>query len=330
MITLFACPKSFQGHIDVIQRNAIKSWTLLTPRPEIILLGDDEGVAEICSEFDLIHVADIEKNKYGTPLVRSVFQTGQERASHPIVCYVNSDIILMSDFLPAVETSAARFPEFLMVGQRWDLDIENEWDFASRDWETHLRTLLAQIGVLHAQTAMDFFAFPRGMYSEIPSFAIGRTRWDNWLMWRARSKGIPVVDATAAATIVHQNHEYVSGKVTVLGDEGPSDMWHSPENAADSVMHLDRKLVRLGPEAQWNNALAPGERGVLDIWVATWMMDGQGALRRRPLTLTPAYLKYQLKWVVPLQCPTVGKLYRSLASAWHSVRDARKHLVPTR
>jgi len=37
MLTLFTIPKAFQGHTGVIQRNAIRSWTLLRPECEIIL-----------------------------------------------------------------------------------------------------------------------------------------------------------------------------------------------------------------------------------------------------------------------------------------------------
>ena len=101
MITLFACPKLFHGHINIIQRNAIKSWTLLKPKPEIILLGIDKEVAEVCEEFGLIYIAGIDRNEYGTPLVNSIFQVAQERATYPIVCYINSDIILMSEFMRA-------------------------------------------------------------------------------------------------------------------------------------------------------------------------------------------------------------------------------------
>src|SRR5436309_411668 len=42
MLTLFAAPKPFRGHIGIIQRNAITSWTKLQPRPEIILYGTQE------------------------------------------------------------------------------------------------------------------------------------------------------------------------------------------------------------------------------------------------------------------------------------------------
>ncbi len=67
MLTLFAIPKAFRGHINTIQRNAIKSWTLLNPKPEIILLGDDEGTAEVAQEFGLIHIPEVDRNEYGTP-----------------------------------------------------------------------------------------------------------------------------------------------------------------------------------------------------------------------------------------------------------------------
>ena len=36
MLTLFTTPKPFYGHIDVIQRNALKSWTLAAPQAEVI------------------------------------------------------------------------------------------------------------------------------------------------------------------------------------------------------------------------------------------------------------------------------------------------------
>ena len=34
------------GHNGVIQRNALKSWTLAAPDAEVILLGDEDGAAE--------------------------------------------------------------------------------------------------------------------------------------------------------------------------------------------------------------------------------------------------------------------------------------------
>jgi len=40
MIALFTRAKPFPGHNGVVQRNALKSWTLAAPDAEVILLGD--------------------------------------------------------------------------------------------------------------------------------------------------------------------------------------------------------------------------------------------------------------------------------------------------
>ena len=54
-ITIFATPKKFDGHIGVIQRNAITSWTHIQPKPEVILFGTEPGTAELAAELGLRH-----------------------------------------------------------------------------------------------------------------------------------------------------------------------------------------------------------------------------------------------------------------------------------
>ena len=46
VLTIFATPKAFRGHFDIIQRNAISSWTKLGV--DVILMGDDAGGPEDC------------------------------------------------------------------------------------------------------------------------------------------------------------------------------------------------------------------------------------------------------------------------------------------
>jgi len=309
MITFFACPKPFRGHIDIIQRNAIKSWTLLRPKPEIILMGSEEGIAQVCKEFDLIHIAEIDRNEYGTPLVNSIFQIAQKRASQPIVCYINSDIILMNDFMCAVKTVADKMLRYLILGQRWDVDIKENWSFALADWETDLKAFIARKSILHPPNGIDLFCFPRGMYIDIPPFAIGRLGWDNWLVWRARTKGVSVVDATNAVSIIHQNHDYMSSVIRKLSMEEANS--HNGRNS-DNIKWFDGRWVEIGPEAQRNISLMPDDKENLNIWAATWIIDQNGQLRRRRLTLKPSYMYYQLKCVVPLYWPAFGRIIRWL------------------
>lgn len=206
MITLFTTAKPFRGHIGIIQRNAIRSWTLLRPACEIILFGDDEGTAETAVEFGVRQVPDVAQNEYGTPLLDDLFGKASCLAAHALLCYVNADIVLMSDFIQAVERIAHREGAFLMVGQRWDVDLARPWDFGRPDWETRMREHVRNRGRLHRPTGIDYFVFRRGLWGEIPPFAIGRSSWDNWLLYQARSRRALSIDATHFVTAVHQNH----------------------------------------------------------------------------------------------------------------------------
>jgi hypothetical protein len=82
LLTIFCCPKPFTDpHVNLIQRNAIKSWTRLEPRPQILLLGDEAGTDELGRELGLEHVPQIQCNEHGTPLVSDILRQGQKRAT---------------------------------------------------------------------------------------------------------------------------------------------------------------------------------------------------------------------------------------------------------
>jgi hypothetical protein len=206
--TLFSTPKKFDGHIAVIQRNAIASWTRMNPAPEIILFGTDAGTAEIASEFGLRHVPTVKCNEWGTPLVSDLFAQAQQLATGAVVCYVNADIILFDDFAQAIAGVAAWSDKFLMVGRRTDLDIKDTINFHQDDWAAQIRNRARREGKLQIARSIDYFAFSRGLYPPMPPLAIGRFWWDNWLLWKARSLQAKVVDATKAVLVVHQNHDY--------------------------------------------------------------------------------------------------------------------------
>jgi hypothetical protein len=209
VLTLFSIPKSFKGHINVIQRNAIQSWMRLHPEIEIILFGTDEGTAEVAREFGLRHEPQVERNEFGTILLTSVFLRAQQVARYDTVCYVNCDILLLEEFCPAIGTVSAAHKEFLMVGQRTDADIFNPWPYERATWQSELRDFAARNGKMRTPNWIDYFAFSRGLYGpDLPPFAIGRTHWDDWLVWKVLTAGKPVVDVTPVVLAVHQNHDY--------------------------------------------------------------------------------------------------------------------------
>ena len=208
MLTLFAMPKPFEGHIGTIQRNAVTSWTRLTPRPEIILFGNESGIAEIAAELGVKHVVDVKRNEKGTPYLNDLFEKAQSLASFPTVCYVNADIVLLNDFPAAVLQVAAWRPAFLMAGRRTDIDITAPLDFSAADWAQRLGRDVEARGKRRSVSWIDYFVFARGMYHDVPPLLIGRVWWDNWLVWQARALGVPVVDVSRRVLAVHQNHGY--------------------------------------------------------------------------------------------------------------------------
>src|SRR5437867_436815 len=69
LLTLCTTPKPFEGRAGVHQRNAITSWTLLRPRPEVIVVGDEAGAVETCAELGVRNVPEVARNEFGIPLV---------------------------------------------------------------------------------------------------------------------------------------------------------------------------------------------------------------------------------------------------------------------
>jgi hypothetical protein len=257
MLTIFAMPKAFTGHSAVIQRNAIRSWTLLQPRPEILLLGDDEGTKEASEEFGTTYIPDIARSEYGTPLLDSIFQVAQDAASNPLVCYVNSDIILMSDFMAGVKSVADREDIFVLSGQRWNLGVTEPIDF-QEDWEETLRARISANGGLHDRTGTDYYVFPKGVYYDIPAFAIGRTAWDQWLLYSARGRGIPLIDGTPQILDIHQNHDYSHG-------DGAEMVWNGPESKKNLALAGGKTYLFMIKDR--THQLTPdGPRTVKDLW----------------------------------------------------------------
>ncbi len=250
MLTIFAIPKAFQGKIALIQRNAITSWTKLNPRPQIMLFGDEIGTAEIAKELNIQHIRDIECNQQGTPLVSAAFSLAHKLAQGDVLTYINSDIILLSDFIAALDKLS--WNRFMMSGQRWNLSLEGTLEFSDSNWESKLRNLATTSGNLEGVQAMDYFVFPFGFYQNIPPFAVGRPGWDNWMLYQALKLGLPVIDATPAITAIHQNHDYN----------------HHPQG---------KKGAYQGEEAKRNKEIIGGEDYTyfrLDL--ASWLMTSQG------------------------------------------------------
>lgn len=206
-LTIFTAPKPFTNpHINIIQRNALAAWTRLA-NVEVLLIGDEPGIPEAAQEFGVKNVRSVERDEKGIPLVSSVMAIGHEHTSSPLLCYANADMILMSDLVRSAGGVAQQRRDFLLVGQRWNLDLPEAFDFGG-DWEARLRQEVAKRGEFYSPWGIDYFVFPRHLYSNVPNFTIGRPAWDNWMVYHARKNFGMAIDASRQVLVVHQNHDY--------------------------------------------------------------------------------------------------------------------------
>ncbi len=258
-LAVFGIPKPFTDPTTtLIQHNAILSWKQLAPDVEIILMGDEAGVAEFASQHAIRHVKNIRRNAFGTPLLSDAFANACQATTAPILVYCNCDVLLLRDLIMAVERIRAdrRFETFLAFGQREDVRIDRALDLTKvEDIET-LFQYRRDRGQRSPIVCKEYFIYSRNLFQAIPDFCVGRGNWDNWMVAHARDQGIPVINVTGMVSAIHQAHDY---------------------------RHLD--TTRLGcyvtsPEARENQRLAGG-RHVARGCVATWNLTYRGIVPNR-------------------------------------------------
>jgi len=260
---------------------------------EILLIGNEAGVAEEAARIRATHAPEVRRNEWGTPLVDDVFRIGAEAAKGEWLAYINADIVLLPDFLGVLDTMRVFRKPGLVIGQRWDLDLEDSIDFSNPNWDEEMRVEVKSRGNLHSPSGIDYFLFGPGTWKQIPPFALGRTMWDNWLVYSARARGLAVVDATASVLAVHQNHSY--GLRSAAAD------W-----------------VWKGPEAERNLDLAGGLDHYFTIEDTTHRLEGtrvQLALDREHLLRR--WSRVRILW------PPAATLHAFFQKAWQAAYEAR-------
>lgn len=186
VITFWTIPRAFTGEFDEIQREAIASWRRFPDR-QIILMGSEAGAYEYsCETAGVDWIGDLPTNTYGTPRLDIAFSWAEEYACHDLLCEVSADVQLQ--FAPAALDAITSIDRPFVIGQRWDVDGNGDMK-------------------LHAPYGIDYFIYRKGTLGEIPPFAVGRTAYDNWLVWAALERwGLQVIDATEMITAIHPEH----------------------------------------------------------------------------------------------------------------------------
>lgn len=196
--------KPFVGEDAIRQRNAIRSWVNAAGADNVVLVGDEEGVAETCATFGIANFESVERLDGRLPSLRGVLECPLLDESATIT-YVNADIILPTDFVGEIEAIAKTFTKFMIVGERWSIRLDREIS----DLELNngsLAEFARREGHLPGPHWIDYFVFPNRLLGDIPPLTVSGYLWDHWLVGRALENGASVIDATNRITAIHQEH----------------------------------------------------------------------------------------------------------------------------
>jgi len=205
LLTLFTILKPFTGKADLHQRNAINSWRALGDEVDILLASDSKIPPDLVNAYPSITLQST--SLAGTPLLDEAFRLAKRQSQSPWLGYINADLLLDRAFLDSVRQITQWRQRALIIGQRTTVAIDQPLQFRAAHWiQDFLRR--ESNATLDSIVCKDFFVFSRELYDDLPGFIVGRGNWDNWMVWRAKRAGIPVVSISPTATVIHQQHDY--------------------------------------------------------------------------------------------------------------------------
>lgn len=210
MFTIITTPKP----LNVIKnrvafQNAIRSWMRLRPKPEVLVFGGDRAIV---GAEGARYITGYRSNESGLPYLDSMIEVAHREATNDIILFTSDHLILFQDLVKAIQQVSDKFPKFLIVGQRHEIDLPELMLMDDR-WEQRLRKHIEDYGKLGGLAAKDYMIWRRPLDFEILPFHIGRPRYDSWLLYAAIKAGIPTIDATGGITALHPRHDFPGGRV---------------------------------------------------------------------------------------------------------------------
>lgn len=203
-ITIVSVPFPFNDNKLTIthQHNAIQSWLRLREVPDILLIGDEYGIEDVANQYGIRHAGNIGRNRLGDLSMKSIFERIYEHVQTDWIAYLDTDTMLLDDFLSTFEYCVGKWENFLACAGRWDAKIPNRIDFEDPSWRQKARDAIYKLG----KKGSDWFIYRKGYYQHIPDFSIGKGAWDGWMIGAALTQNIPVINAEKTCTAIHQRH----------------------------------------------------------------------------------------------------------------------------
>lgn len=206
-MVIFSSPKPFTTETLPVQISALRSWRKYLPHAKAVLFGNDKKLKDICRSENAEFGGLLPVDNRGNEKISDVFQRAVALAGSQDLIYLNSDIFLDETIRPAVKILEEFTGPYLATARRrcigrWDgpaLDGQKLESFLGLK-KNHFRWGQA--------CSLDIFLFRGVPVKQMPPFRIGQAAWDNWLVFHARSLGIPVIDLSRVLRPFHCDHDY--------------------------------------------------------------------------------------------------------------------------
>lgn len=204
---IFSSPKPFTPLTEAVQLTAIRSWRQALPSSEIILFGNNKKVPLVCKAEKVGYGGTVETNQEGFEKISDMFQKAANLARSSDLIYLNSDILLDQtvDWVTRMLKKVAG--SYLATARRRCISGWQGPPLSGSTLDSFLKCKKNSFRWGQA-CSLDIFLFRGISFDEMPSFCIGQAAWDNWLIFHARCKGIPVIDLSAELRPFHCDHDY--------------------------------------------------------------------------------------------------------------------------
>jgi hypothetical protein len=201
--TVFAAMRPFVGEFAALQRNAVLSWLAVRPACHVVLIEDEAGTtAHAVADLPVIVRTGVRRSGLGAPLFDSFVDLGARVAPGDTLLCTTADVLFppgLGDVLDAVKREM-RGRDYLVVAGRHDVSAPP--DVSQPSWFESLRAGVRP----DYRRGIDMWAYPSRMALRPPPFPIGRHGTDGWVVYDMKRRGIPVIDITAEAPMIHQRH----------------------------------------------------------------------------------------------------------------------------
>ncbi len=190
MITFFTHIRPFDEIFTPLQRTAIASWKHAYGDCKVVLFYSDDSLELDAQKLDCDYVV-CKQTEEGLSDFGYMFEYVELNYDTPWYCEVSSDIVLSS--FQTLMRSLMGYDKPLVIGPRLDFDVT-----------TGERTV-------HPPSAVDWFLYRKDTlpYKDIPPFNIGRSAYDNWMVWAGLELwDMQVVNAGYHVQALHYNHPH--------------------------------------------------------------------------------------------------------------------------